>query len=307
MKYVGLQQQISTNNIKSILLLLSFPLLILVAVWAVVYFSPLDTTAATDKIAFANERFVFLLPYVLAITAIWFLIAYTAHNAMIRAATSAKPLSRTENKRVYNLVENLCISQGMTMPKVNVIASDALNAFASGIDNKTYTVTLTQGIINTLTDDELEGVIAHELAHIQNRDVRLLIISIIFVGIFSFIMNMALRAIYHRGGRKKDGRILIVIIIVSIIAYFFSVLFKLSLSRKREYMADAKGAVMSKKPWALASALRKIADNYHIASIKNKEVVPLFIHHKSLKNSILSDIFATHPPIEKRIEVLEQF
>src|SRR5690606_3093631 len=125
--------------------------------------------------------------------AIWFVIAWFANTAIIQAATGARPLERKENMRVYNLVENLCISQGMKMPNVYVIEDDALNAYASGINEKTYAVTLTRGIINTLDDAELEGVIAHELAHIRNRDVRLLIVSIVFVGIFAFLSQMAIR------------------------------------------------------------------------------------------------------------------
>lgn len=307
MKYIGLQQQITVNNTKSVLLLLSFPLLLLVAVWIVLFYMPSEAALETDRITFANERFMTALPYVFIVTGGWFLIAWFSHSAMIRAATKSGPLSRRENKRVYNLVENLCISQGMKTPKINIIESDALNAFASGIDNKTYTVTLTRGIINTLDDDELEGVIAHELAHIRNRDVRLLIISIIFVGIFSFVLNAALRSSYYGGGRKKDGRLILIILIVSAAAYLLSVLFKFALSRKREYMADAAGATMSKKPLALASALKKISGNHHIKTIKNKDVSFLFIHYKPLKSSGISHIFATHPPIEKRIQLLEQF
>lgn len=313
MKYVGLQQQIAVNNTKSFLLLLSFPVLLLVASWVVIFFS-LNTeylsslTEQTNKLTFTNEKFLFILPYILIGTGIWFLIAWLSHSTMIRSATKSTSLSRKENKRVYNLVENLCISQGMQMPKINIIESGALNAFASGIDNRSYAVTLTRGIIDTLDDDELEGVIAHELAHIRNKDVRLLIISIIFVGIFSFVLNIALRSTLYGGNRKKDGgRLIIVILIVAAVAYLLSMLFKYAISRKREYMADAAGATMSRKPWALASALRKISGNYHVKSVKNKDVVPLFIHHKSLKSSAISRIFATHPSIEKRIQLLEQF
>ena len=307
MKYVGLQQQITVNNTKSVLLLLSFPVLLLVAVWVTLYFLPEEIEIETSRLAFTNEKFMLLLPYVLMGTGIWFLIAWLSHSAMIRKATKSRALSRKENKRVYNLVENLCISQGMQTPKINIIESDALNAFASGINNKTYTVTLTRGIINTLDDDELEGVIAHELAHIRNKDVRLLIISIIFVGIFSFVLNAVLRSSYYGGSRKKDGRLIIIILIVAAVAYLLSILFKYAISRKREYMADAAGATMSKKPRALASALRKISGNHHVKTIKNRDVSPLFIHYKPLKSSALSHIFATHPPIEKRIQLLEQF
>ena len=128
-----------------------------------------------------------------------FLIAWFSHTSIIKRATGSQPLERKENKRVYNLTENLCISRGMKMPKVYVIEDDSLNAFASGLSDKTFAVTLSRGIINKLEDDELEAVIAHELTHIINRDVRLLIVSIIFVGIFAFITEMAFRSLRFTG------------------------------------------------------------------------------------------------------------
>jgi heat shock protein HtpX len=128
-------------------------------------------------------------------------------QAMINSATGSRPLERKENKRVYNLVENLAITAGMKMPKVNVIEDDSLNAFASGLNERSYTISLSRGIIDKLDDDELEGVIAHELTHIRNRDVRLLIISIIFVGIFAFIAESALRSMrYGSLGSWSSGK-----------------------------------------------------------------------------------------------------
>src|SRR5204862_7399653 len=127
------------------------------------------------------------------------------HATFIRLPTGAKPLEPMENKRVYNLVENLCIQQGMTMPAIYVIDDDSLNAFASGINQKTYAITLSKGIIEKLDDEELEGVIAHELTHIRNHDTRLLIISIIFVGIFAFLAQMALRSLRFGARGKKGG------------------------------------------------------------------------------------------------------
>ena len=199
MKYVGLQQQITSNNRKSILLLLGFPAILLIALYIVLFFLAEDN---------ANQAFVGLTPFVLVFTAIWFLIAYFSHSRMINYATGAISLERKGNMRVYNLTENLCMSVGMKMPILKIIESPALNAFASGLNEKNHTVTLTRGIIDTLDDDELEGVIAHELMHIRNNDVRLLIISIVFVGIFSFILQIAFRSFLFGGGRsrKKDGK-----------------------------------------------------------------------------------------------------
>ena len=163
MQYVGLDKQIRKNNFNSVLLLIAFPLLLLGMSYALVYF--LKNEHNQDP----NQLFLQSIPVVLGAVGIWFLIAWAGHSAFIRMATGSKILDRTENKRVYNLVENICISQGMTMPKVYIIEDDSLNAFASGINTKSYSVSLSRGLINKLDDEELEGVIAHEITHIKNR------------------------------------------------------------------------------------------------------------------------------------------
>lgn len=302
MSYVGLQQQINRNNFRSTLLLIAFPAVIIAAVYGVTYFMYMDVRAA-------NYLTVRYLPFVLGAVGIWFLIAWWGHSSMIKLATRSHTLERKDNMRVYNLVENLCMSKGMKMPKVNIIESDALNAFASGLNEKTYTVTLTRGIIDKLNDDELEGVIAHELMHIRNKDVRLLIISIIFVGILAFAVQIAFRSMLWGGSnrKKQDGRLMIIILIVSLVAYLLTILFKFALSRKREYLADAGAAEMTKKPLALASALRKISGRSEIENVKG-DVKEMFISNES--KGLFGgggSLFATHPPIEKRIQVLEQF
>jgi len=324
MEYIGIQTQINRNNRKSVLLLLSFPLLIFVGVFLILYFTSADYYGNLS-VSRAFDHFIGTIPFVLIGVGIWFGIAYLGHSSMINIAAGSKTLERRDNMRVYNLTENLCMSVGMPMPMLRVIESPALNAFASGINEKSYCVTLTTGIINSLEDDELEGVIAHELMHIRNKDVRLLIISIIFVGIFSFASQIAFRifinsSLYGGNRRSNDNNkgngmlLILVIMIISFIAYFLSIFFKLALSRKREYMADAGAAEMTRKPWALASALRKISGNSNIESITNQDVKELFIDNTPDPNNrsvnLLSEVgqlFSTHPPIEKRIAVLEQF
>lgn len=315
-KFVGIQTQIKRNNLRSTLILIGFPLLLLAAVYAAMYFFSYDEYGnAQPRLAF--QTFINAIPGTILITGIWFLIAYFLNTKMISMATGSKTLSRKENMRVYNLVENLCMSVGMPMPKVNIIESDALNAFASGIRQKDYTVTLTRGIVDTLDDDELEGVIAHELMHIRNKDVRLLVVSIIFVGIFSFVVQIAFRSFLYGGfssrrNNKDNGKAMIIILIIAAIAYFISLLFKFALSRKREYMADSGAADMTRKPWALASALRKIAPNHHINHVKSEDVQELFIENTPQDGKVgfmggIGKLFSTHPPIEKRIQFLEQF
>lgn len=310
MQYVGLHKQIQRNNANSILLLIAFPALLLAMSYAILFFTGGQDVSQT------NQYFMRVVPVVLIAVGIWFLIAWAGHNAFIKLSTGAKSLERKENKRVYNLLENICISQGMKMPKLNIIHDDSLNAFASGINDKTYSISLSTGIINKLNDEELEGVLAHELTHIRNRDVRLLIISIIFVGIFSFIAEMAFRGLRFAGGRKssKDnkgsGAIILIVIAITAVAYLISVLLRFGISRKREYLADAGAAEITKKPYALASALRKISSDPMIEAVESRDVAQLFIDNPKPsvhKSASWDNLFATHPPIEKRIALLEQF
>ena len=318
MKYLGIQTQIWRNNTKSMILLLMFPLVLYALVWLFIYFtSGSSEYQEVDPVEQANSAFLFTFPWVTAGVAIWFLIAYFSHTSMIRRATGAAPLERKENKRVYNLVENLCIASGMKMPKVNIIQDDSLNAFASGINNNTFTVTLSSGIIRKLNDEELEAVIAHELSHIKNRDVRLMIVSIIFVGIFAFLAEMMFRSMLFGGGRrssdgKGSGGAQLIGLALALVGLFLATLFRFAISRKREYMADAGGAEMTRNPLALASALRKISVDPRIEAVKRQDVAQLFIEHpldkkKKSKGFSFSSLFATHPPIEERIKILEQF
>jgi heat shock protein HtpX len=310
MQYVGLDKQIRKNNFNSILLLIAFPALLLGMTYALAFFTKKEHQEDP------NMLFLQAMPIVLGAVGIWFLIAWAGHSAFIRMATGSKTLDRKENKRVYNLVENLTISQGMTMPKIYIIEDDSLNAFASGINKQSYSISLSRGIINKLDDEELEGVIAHELTHIRNRDVRLLIVSIIFVGIFAFLAEVAFRSLRHAGGGRRSkndkggGAIILIAIVVTAVAYFISILLRFGISRKREYLADAGASEMTKKPYALANALRKISNDPLIEAVESRDVAQLFIDNpkpSTHKSASWDNMFATHPPIEKRIELLEQF
>jgi len=310
MKYIGLQSQIRINNIKSVFLLILFPIVLFVLVWIFLYV--MGGKETEQRLYTTNTSFIQYIPWIILAVLVWFLIAWFSHTRMIQNATGSKPLERTENKRIYNLVENLCIAAGMQIPKINLIEDDSLNAFASGINNSTYTISLSRGIINKLNDDELEAVIAHELTHIRNRDVRLLIVSIIFVGIFAFVTEALFRTIRFgggsRGGGKKDGgAIILVALLLASIGYLLSTLFRFALSKKREYLADSGSAQMTKNPLALASALEKIAVDPRIEAVERKDVAQLFIDNPQEKTTAFASLFATHPPVEKRIELLRQF
>jgi len=308
MPYVGIQSQIHKNNINSFLLIVAFPLVLLGMVYAFLYF-----VNRNEDIQVVNYYFSRTIPTVLILVGVWFLIAWFFHTSLIRYATGSRPLERKENKRVYNLVENLCIQTGMSVPKIYIIEDDSLNAFASGINEKTFAISLSRGIIDKLDDEELEGVIAHELTHIRNRDVRLLIISIIFVGIFAFIAQMAFRSLqfgaYSRRREKSNLPVILIALAIAAVCYFIAILLRFGISRSREYMADAGSAELTKKPYALARALRKIDQDPLIEAVKSRDVAQLFIDNPSPEESGFSfnNLFSTHPPIKKRIQLLEQF
>lgn len=310
MRYVGLQTQVWRNNINSVLLLILFPLVLfgLVFIFFLIWSNSSGPETQIDPVA----GFLSTFPWITTGVMVWFIIAWLSHTAMIRSATGSRPLERKENKRVYNLVENIAMTAGMSMPAVNVIEDDSLNAFASGISNKTYTISLSRGIIDRLDDDELEAVIAHEMTHIRNRDVRLLIISIIFVGIFAFITEGLLRSVRFgalggRGRNKNSGPAIIVILALAGLGWLLTSLFRFALSRKREYLADAGSAELTHNPLALASALRKVSGDPVIEAVKRKDVAQMFIENPGVKQKAsLAGLFATHPPISKRISILEQ-
>lgn len=307
------------------LLLVLFPGIILLLTYAFYAAIAIFGSNGYTDWDWVNHEFLATLPWVAGVVAVWFVIAYFFNTAMIKMATGAHEVTRKENPRIYNIVENLCITAGMNMPKINVIDTPELNAFASGIDEKSYTVTVTTGLCDRLNDEELTGVIAHELTHIRNKDTRLLIVSIIFVGIMSTIMSIALRFIWHallyggnsnrRDKKENSGAGIIVVALVAIvlaaIGYFFTILTRFAISRKREYMADAGGAELCGNPLALASALRKISGMPAAAPAGRDDIAQLYIVHPvALTGGIsgwFSKMFSTHPATEDRIAYLEQF
>lgn len=337
MRYVGMHTQIMRNNRLTIMLLILFPVIILGMVWVFLalvnyfgngYYDQYGNIVHQLDAATVNYYFMNTIPWVIVGVGIWFTIAYFANTAMVRAATGARPLTRKENPKIYNIVENLCMTCNMDMPKINIVDDPQLNAFASGIDKKSYTVTLTTGIIDRLNDDELAGVIAHELTHIRNHDTRLLITSIIFVGIVSTIMSLVIQMMYNAfwfGGlssrssddedNRGNGLSMIAVFIIGAlccaVAYFFTLLTRFAISRKREYMADAGGAELCGNPLALASALRKISGDPGLNNVKRDDIAQLFIIHPQHfapgMMNFFNLLFSTHPDTKKRIEILEQF
>jgi heat shock protein HtpX len=313
----GLKTQIYNNQIKSVLLLAGFPVLLALmggtfagGADALLQSSggrTIDWTRAVNAGADAVFQYA---PYAICAAAVWFCIAFFAHGAMMRGATGSVPVTRAQMPKIYNMLENLCISRGIKMPQFEVIDSPALNAFATGIGDSSYKIVLSRGIIEKLSDDELEAVIGHELTHIINRDVRLLIISVIFVGIISFLAEMAFRMLVHggrpnfyaRGNRDKGGGGLVLMLLgVAILAvgYVLALAIRFALSRRREYLADAGSVELTNNPSAMMRALMRISGKDRITGM------PIEVQQMCIENSHnFMGIFATHPKIEDRINAI---
>jgi heat shock protein HtpX len=252
-------------------------------------------------------------PFAIAGAILWFGIAYAFYQSIIDAATGARKVERMVEPKLYNLLENLCISRGMRMPELRIIETEGMNAFATGLHEGQYSITVTRGLMNALSDEELEAVLAHELTHIRNRDVRLLVIAVVFVGIFSFVGEMAFRGLRFGGVRSSrrsssrgggGGAIIAILVALAMIAvaYALAIVIRFALSRRREYLADAGAVELTKNPDAMISALQKISGNAVINA--PAEVREMFIENP---HSDFASLFATHPPIEKRIEALAKF
>ena len=261
----------------------------------------------------AGNMLVQSWPFAILGALIWFAIAYVFYQAMIDAATGAHPVERRDEPRLYNLLENLTISRGMKMPALRIMETDAMNAFATGLHEGQYSITVTRGLMQALNDDELEAVLGHELTHIRNRDVRLMVIAVVFVGIFSFVGQMVFRGLWYSGGRVGGGRsssrrdsgggiAIIVALLMIALAYGLAIVIRFALSRNREYLADAGSVELTKNPDAMISALQKISGHSNINA--PSEVREMFIENDT---SDFDSLFATHPPIQKRIEALVKY
>jgi heat shock protein HtpX len=330
---LGLSTYRWNNNIKSMLLLAAFPFLLLGLLGGIFFImglvyanqpgasgiiSPymfqsfhLASVSGTYRpLDFAEAAIVQYWPIVTGIAVIWVLVGYFFNDAMIHAATGAKPVTRADAPQLYNILENLCIERGLKTPNLYVIDTDEMNAYASGIDQKSYAITATRGLLERLNDKEMEAVLGHELTHIINRDCRLLIITVVFVGMISFLAQMVWRsmrfAVYTRDRRSGGGAMLLMLIagVMLMIGYLLALILRFAISRKREYLADAGSVELTKDPEALISALRKIADAPDVPHVP-PEVKQMFIENPPSAMDFFG-LFATHPPIEDRIHILEE-
>jgi heat shock protein HtpX len=313
----GLQTHIWANNWKSVLLMAGFPVLLLMLTYGLfLLFAGFSGYSAPDAgemgpFIWAADQLAQSWPFALIGAGVWFFIAYFAYQGIIDAATGAHRIERSENPRLYNLLENLCISRGITMPALRIIDTDAMNAFATGVAKNSYSITLTQGLIDNLNDDEVEAVLGHELTHIRNADVRLMMIAVIFVGIFSFVGQIVYRGLWYTGGprRSRDDRsgggqglAIIVALVILALSYGLAIVIRFALSRQREYLADAGSVQLTKNPDAMISALQKISGNADIHA--PSEVKEMFIENPQAD---FASLFATHPPIQDRINALVKY
>lgn len=335
----GLSTYIWNNRLKSLVLLAGFPFLLFLICFAfALLIAAFNDPTVEDGIQEAIALTPSLIPVAVIAALIWFVFAWFANTGIVAMATGAKPANRREESRLWNILEALCISRGITMPHLRIIETDARNAFATGVHKSQYTITVTRGLLNALSDDELSAVLAHELTHIENRDVQLLVIAAVFVGIISLVGDLIIRGPrlllysartrgYSGGGSSSGGFIgggsgrssshsskssgggaaVIILILIAVaiflVARLLALVLRLAMSRKREYLADAGAVELTKNPDAMISALRKIAGHSEMQA--PSQVQEMFLDHPASHG--LTGLFDTHPSIDDRIAALERF
>lgn len=239
-------------------------------------------------------------------------LSYWHSDKIILAMTRAKPIGKEDNPQLYRIVENLCIAAGLPLPKIYILEETQPNAFATGRDKNHAVVAVTRGLLEKLEKSELEGVIAHELAHIGNKDMLLQTVVVILVGVIAMLSNWFLRiSFWSRGERRErssgNALILILGILAAILAPLAATLIQLAISRKREFLADATGALITRYPEGLARALEKIASDPYPMRTASPSTAHLFIANPfrgEQKNNWFTKLFMTHPPIKERIKAL---
>ena len=333
----GLYTHIQSNRVRSMLLLAGLFALVYVMVYAGALIAEvvLNSGGPVDYyLAAAARDLVSAFPYATGGTVLWIVIAYFFHQSIIDAVTGGEDVTRQQQPRLYNLLENLCISRGIPMPKLKIIESDALNAFATGLNQRQYAVTVTTGLLNALNDQEIEAVLGHELTHIRNGDVQMMVIAVIIAGVVGFVAELFFRSFtnfgYYGGGyggswssssssssssdssssssdRKSSGGGAILVIIIAAVlialAWLLSQLVRLALSRSRELLADAGSVELTKNPDAMISALRKIENRGELPGATSA-VMELCVDNP---REGFSDLFATHPSVDARVEALVKY
>jgi heat shock protein HtpX len=331
----GLYTHIAANKTRSLILLAGLFLLVYVIVYAGgLVFEVLSNGDATVPyyLKAALSDVIRTLPWSTGAAVLWIVIAYFFHQSIIDAVTGGESVTRQQQPRLYNLLENLCISRGIPMPKLKIMESDALNAFATGLNPRQYAITVTTGLLNTLNDQEMEAVLGHELTHIRNGDVQMMVVAVIIAGVVGFFAELLFRGFsnfgYYGGGwssggstrssssasdsggsgdRKGGGGAAVIVVIVAVVlivlAWALSQLVKLALSRSRELLADAGSVELTKNPDAMISALRKIEGRGELPGATSA-VMELCVDNP---REGFADLFATHPSVESRVQALVKY
>lgn len=240
-------------------------------------------------------------------------VSYFWGDKIILSMSGARPADRRRDFDLYTVTENLCIAAGLPMPKLYVIDDSAMNAFATGRDPQHAVVVATTGIIQRLDRRELEGVIGHELSHVKNYDIRFMVIVAVLVGTIAFLADMFLRSLWWGGGRRSrddrggQGVFLIIGIVLAILTPIIATLIRLAISRQREYLADASGALLTRNPDALADALEKLRGDKEVLEAATNATAHLYIANPFKEKEFkawFAGLFNTHPPIEERVRRL---
>jgi len=322
----GLYTHIASNKFRSMLLLAGLFVLIYVLVFAGALIAEvmIDSGRTLDfYLTAATRDLIRALPIATIASALWIVIAYFFHQKIIDAVTGGHDVTRQEQPRLYNLLENLCISRGIPMPKLKIMDSGALNAFATGLNQRQYAVTVTTGLLNALNDQEIEAVLGHELTHIRNGDVQLMVVAVIIAGVIGFFGEMVFRVFFNTGFRFGGGRsssssssssdrkgggggaIFAILIAAALIAlaWALSQVVRFALSRSREFLADAGSVELTKNPDAMISALRKIENRGELPGATSA-VMEMCIDNP---REGFADLFATHPSVDSRVQALVKF
>ena len=312
----GLYSHIQSNRRRSIALLIGLFFLVYVLVYAgALTAEALSVDADLDTLMqLAWGDLIRAAPVATLGTAVWVVIAYFFHQSMIDAVTGGREITRAEQPRLYNILENLCISRGITMPKLKVMDSDALNAFATGMNAKQYSITVTSGLLGMLDDAEIESVLGHELTHIRNGDVRMMVIAVIIAGVISFVAELVFRLWFYNGFSFRSSRsderrgsgagvAILIAIALLVLAYALSFMIRLALSRSREFLADAGSVELTKNPDAMISALRKIEGRGELPGATSA-VMEMCVDNP---RQGFGELFDTHPTVESRVAALVKF
>ena len=292
--------QVSANRFKTWLVMLLFAFFIT----GIVY-------VFTQALGFEGPSALGFSGIALIIAGIMNFITYYNSDKMVLSISKAKQIQKKDNPGLFRTVENLCIAQGMPMPKIYIIDDSATNAFATGRDPQHAAIAFTTGILQKLNSLELEGVAAHELSHVGNYDTRLMTIVSILVGTVALLADWFIRINWYRDSDSDNrgaGIFMIVGMILAFLSPIIAVLIQLAITRKREFLADASGSLITRNPDALASALLKISKDREPLEVANKATAHLYIANplKNQKNAIgwFANLFQTHPPIEQRVKIL---